>query len=145
VAAERLAELFVEAITRVLAWVDEHKAYLFLTAAVAAGLVAASAAMGLWGLIELGRLAHAASLAPFAAFGGVERSREAGRFEARPPWACGASSSSTGWPTLWPERRSSPGSPTRERGRRRGSRRWPRGTRGGGSTRGPSTGSSRPL
>ena len=75
-AAERLAELFVEAITRVLAWVDEHKAYLFLTAAVAAGLVAASAAMGLWGLIELGRLAHAASLAPFAAFGGVEYSRE---------------------------------------------------------------------
>ncbi|PLC65613.1 hypothetical protein B7L68_03555 [Thermoproteus sp. CP80] len=70
------AELFVEAITRVLAWVDAHKAYLFLTAAVAAGLVAASAAMGLWGLIELGRLAHAASLMPFAAFGGVERSRE---------------------------------------------------------------------
>jgi hypothetical protein len=76
VAAERLAELFVEAITRVLAWIDEHKAYLFLTAAVAAGLIAASTAMNLWGLIELGRLAHAASLAPFAAFGGVERSRE---------------------------------------------------------------------
>jgi hypothetical protein len=70
------AELFVEAVARVLAWVDEHKAHLFLTAAVAAGLVAASAAMNLWGLIELGRLAHAASLAPFAAFGGVERSRE---------------------------------------------------------------------
>jgi len=76
VAAERLAELFVEAVARVLAWVDEHKAYLFLTAAVAAGLMAASAAMNLWGLIELGRLAHAASLAPFAAFGGAERSRE---------------------------------------------------------------------
>jgi hypothetical protein len=76
VAAERLAELFVEAVARVLAWVDEHKAYLFLTAAVAAGLIALSAAMNLWGLIELGRLAHAASLAPFAALGGVERSRE---------------------------------------------------------------------
>ncbi|MFP3212774.1 MAG: hypothetical protein RXQ02_05840 [Thermoproteus sp.] len=70
------AELFVEAITRVLAWADAHKAHLFLTAAVAAGLVAASAAMSLWGLIELHRLAHAASLMPFAAFGGVEYSRE---------------------------------------------------------------------
>ena len=70
------AELFVEAVARVLAWVDEHKAYLFLTAAVAAGLMAASAAMDLWGSIELGALAHAASLTPFAAFGGVERSRE---------------------------------------------------------------------
>jgi hypothetical protein len=76
VAAERLAELFTEAVARVLAWVDEHKAYLFLTAAVAVGLMAASAAMSLWGLIELGRLAHAASLMPFAAFGGVEYSRE---------------------------------------------------------------------
>jgi Arc/MetJ family transcription regulator len=70
------AELFVEAVARALAWVDAHKAHLFLAAAVAAGLVAASAAMSLWGLIELGRLAHAASLMPFAAFGGVERSRE---------------------------------------------------------------------
>jgi hypothetical protein len=70
------AELFVEAVARVLAWVDAHKAYLFLTAAVAVGLMAASAAMSLWGLIELGRLAHAASLMPFAALGGVERSRE---------------------------------------------------------------------
>jgi hypothetical protein len=70
------AELFVEAVARVLAWIDEHKAYLFLAAAVAAGLVAASAAMSLWGSIELGRLAHAASLMPFAAFGGVERPRE---------------------------------------------------------------------
>jgi hypothetical protein len=51
------AELFVEAVARVLAWVDEHKAYLFLTAAVAAGLIAAFAAMSLWGLIELHRLA----------------------------------------------------------------------------------------
>ena len=70
------AKLFVEAVTRILAWIDEHKAHLFLTAAVAAGLIALSAAMGLWGLIELGALAHAASLMPFAAFGGVERSRE---------------------------------------------------------------------
>jgi hypothetical protein len=76
VAAERLAELFVEAVARVLAWIDAHKAYLFLAAAVAAGLIALSAAMGLWGLIELGRLAYAASLMPFAAFGGVEYSRE---------------------------------------------------------------------
>jgi hypothetical protein len=76
VAAERLAELFVEAVARVLAWVDEHKAHLFLTAAVAAGLMATSAAMNLWGLIELGALAHAASLAPFIALGGVEEARE---------------------------------------------------------------------
>jgi hypothetical protein len=70
------AKLFVEAVARVLAWVDEHKAHLFLAAAVAAGLIALSAAMNLWGLIELGALAHAASLMPFAALGGVEYSRE---------------------------------------------------------------------
>ncbi len=70
------AKLFVEAVARVLAWIDAHKAHLFLAAAVAAGLIALSAAMNLWGLIELGALAHAASLAPFAALGGVERSRE---------------------------------------------------------------------
>jgi len=58
------AELFVEAVARALAWVDEHKAYLFLAAAVAAGLMAASAAMSLWGLIELGRLAYAAAGLP---------------------------------------------------------------------------------
>jgi hypothetical protein len=72
---ERLAELFVEALTRVLAWADAHKASL-LAAAVAAGLIAPSAAVNLWGLIELHRLAYAASLMPFAAFGGVEYSRE---------------------------------------------------------------------
>ena len=37
VTAQRLVELFVEAVTRVLAWIDEHKAYLFPLAAVAAG------------------------------------------------------------------------------------------------------------
>ncbi|MFP3212882.1 MAG: PaRep2b protein [Thermoproteus sp.] len=72
---ERLAQLFVEAITRVLAWADAHKAYLSLTA-VMAGLIAPSAAVNLWGSIELGALAHAASLMPFIALGGVERSRE---------------------------------------------------------------------
>ncbi len=67
VAAQRLIELFVEAVTRVLAWVDEHKAYLFLMAAVAAGVVALSAALNLWGLVELEKLAYAASLTPFFA------------------------------------------------------------------------------
>jgi hypothetical protein len=33
VSLQRLVELFVEAVARVLAWVDEHKAYLFLMAA----------------------------------------------------------------------------------------------------------------
>jgi len=37
VTIQRLVELFVEADTRVLAWVDEHKVYLFLMAAVAVG------------------------------------------------------------------------------------------------------------
>jgi hypothetical protein len=66
VSLQRLAELFVEAVTRVLAWVDEHKAYLFLMAAVAAGVVALGVALNLWGLVELEKLAHAAS-APFVA------------------------------------------------------------------------------
>jgi hypothetical protein len=37
ITVQRLVELFVEAVTRVLAWVDEHKAYLFLMAAVGLG------------------------------------------------------------------------------------------------------------
>ncbi|AKT35288.1 hypothetical protein PYWP30_01671 [Pyrobaculum sp. WP30] len=63
VTAQRLVELFVEAVTRVLAWADEHKAYLFL---MAAGVVALSVALNLWGLVELEKLAYAAS-APFVA------------------------------------------------------------------------------
>jgi hypothetical protein len=45
-------------------------------AAVAAGVVALSTALNLWGLIELEKLAYAASLAPFAAAGVKEYSRE---------------------------------------------------------------------
>jgi len=66
VTVQRLVELFVEAVTRVLAWVDKHKAYLFLRAAVAAGVVALSVALNMWGLVELEKLAYAAS-APFVA------------------------------------------------------------------------------
>ncbi len=66
VSLQRLTELFVEAVARALAWVDEHKAYLFLMAAVAAGAVALSAALNMWGLVELEKLAYAAS-APFVA------------------------------------------------------------------------------
>jgi hypothetical protein len=67
VAVQRLVELFVEAVVRVLAWVDEHRAYLFLMAAAAAGAVALSVALNLWGLVELEKLAHAAVGAPFVA------------------------------------------------------------------------------
>jgi hypothetical protein len=65
VTVQRLVELFVEAVARVLAWIDEHKAYLFLMAAVAAGVVALATALNLWGLVELDKLAYAASLTPF--------------------------------------------------------------------------------
>jgi len=54
VSLQRLVELFVEAVARVLAWVDEHKAYLFLTAAAAAGVIALSAALNLWGSCGVG-------------------------------------------------------------------------------------------
>jgi hypothetical protein len=67
VTVQRLVELFVEAVTRVLAWIDEHKAYLFLMAAAAAGVIALGVALNLWGLIELEKLAHAAVGAPFVA------------------------------------------------------------------------------
>ncbi len=73
---QRLVELFVEAVARVLAWVDEHKAYLFLMAAVAAGVVVLSVALNLWGLVELDKLAYAASLTPFIPAGVKEYSRE---------------------------------------------------------------------
>ncbi len=76
VSLQRLVELFVEAVTRVLAWIDEHKAYLFLMAAVAAGAIALSAALNLWGLVELEKLAYAASLTPFIPAGVKEYSRE---------------------------------------------------------------------
>jgi hypothetical protein len=76
ITVQRLVELFVEAVTRVLAWIDEHKAYLFLMVAVAAGVVAVSVALNLWGLVELDKLAYAASLAPFIPAGVREHPRE---------------------------------------------------------------------
>ncbi len=76
VSLQRLVELFVETVARVLAWVDEHKAYLFLMAAVAAGVVVLSVALNLWGLVELEKLAYAASLTPFIPAGVKEYSRE---------------------------------------------------------------------
>lgn len=57
----------MEAVARALAWVDEHKAYLFLMAAAAARAIALAAALGMWGLVELEKLAYAASLTPFFA------------------------------------------------------------------------------
>jgi hypothetical protein len=76
VTVQRLVELFVEAVTRVLAWIDEHKAYLFLMAAAAAGVIALGVALNLWGMIELDKLAYAASLTPFIPAGVKEYSRE---------------------------------------------------------------------
>jgi hypothetical protein len=76
VTAQRLVELFVEAVTRVLAWVNKHRAYLFLRAAVAAGVIALNIALNLWGLVELDKLAYAASLTPFIPAGVKEYSRE---------------------------------------------------------------------
>jgi hypothetical protein len=73
VTVQRLVELFVEAVTRVLAWVDEHKANLFL---MAAGAVALGVALNMWGLIELEKLAYAASLMPFVPAGVKEYPRE---------------------------------------------------------------------
>jgi hypothetical protein len=54
-----------------LAWVDEHRAYLFLMAAAAAGAVA----LNLWGPEEMEKLAYAASLTPFVPAGVKEYSR----------------------------------------------------------------------
>ncbi len=76
VTVQRLVELFVEAVARVLARFDEHRAYLFLMAAMAAGVVALSVALNLWGLVELDKLAYAASLTPFIPAGVEKYSRE---------------------------------------------------------------------
>jgi hypothetical protein len=76
VTVQRLVELFVEAVTRMLAWADEHRAYLFLMATVAAGMVALNMALDMWGLVELEKLAYAASLTPFIPAGVKEYSRE---------------------------------------------------------------------
>jgi hypothetical protein len=66
VTAQRLIELFVEAVAQVLAWVDEHKAYPYL---MAAGAVALGVALNLWGLEELEKLAYAAVGVSFVAAG----------------------------------------------------------------------------
>jgi hypothetical protein len=76
VTVQRLVELFVEAVARALAWIDEHRAYLFLMAAVAARVIALVTALDIWGLIELEKLAYAASLTPFVPAGVKEYSRE---------------------------------------------------------------------
>jgi hypothetical protein len=76
ITVQRLVELFIEAVARVLAWIDEHKAYLFLMAAAAAGVIALNVALNLWGLVELEKLAYAASLTPFISAGVKEYSRE---------------------------------------------------------------------
>ena len=81
VTVQRLVELFVEAVARVLAWVDEHKAYLFLMAAVAAGAVALSVALNLWGLVEMEKLAYAAMGAPLVAGLADTGGRAAERFK----------------------------------------------------------------
>jgi hypothetical protein len=76
ITVQRLVELFVKAVARVLAWVDEHKAHLFLMAVVAAGAVALNIVLDMWGLIEHGKLAYAASLTPFIPAGVDKYSRE---------------------------------------------------------------------
>jgi hypothetical protein len=76
VTVQRFVELFVEAFARALAWVDEHKAYLFLMAAVAL-----SVALDMWGLVEMEKLVHAAS-APFVAGLADAGERAAERFKA---------------------------------------------------------------
>ncbi|MFZ8839251.1 MAG: hypothetical protein ACO2PM_10145, partial [Pyrobaculum sp.] len=83
VSLQRLTELFVKAVTRVLAWVDKHRAYLFLMAAVAAGAVALSVALDMWGLVELEKLAHAAT-APFVAGLADTGGKAAERFKTLP-------------------------------------------------------------
>jgi hypothetical protein len=69
VTAQRLVKLFVEAVTSVLAWVDEHKAYPYLMATVAAGVIALSVALNMRGLVEMEKLAYAAVGVPFVAAG----------------------------------------------------------------------------
>ncbi len=70
VTVQRFVELFVEAVAQVLALVDEHKAYLFLMAAVATGVVVLSIALNLCGAIELEKLAYAAvGVPPYVAAG----------------------------------------------------------------------------
>jgi len=81
VTVQRLVELFVEAVERVPALMHEHRAYLFLMAAAAAGAVALSVALNIWGLVELEKLAHAAVGAPFFAGRTDTGGRAAERFK----------------------------------------------------------------
>ncbi len=82
VTVQRLVELFVEAVERALALIHEHRAYLFLMAAAAAGAVALNIALNMWGLVELEKLAHAAmGMTPFFAGRTDTGGRAAERFK----------------------------------------------------------------
>jgi hypothetical protein len=81
VTVQRLVELFVEAAERAPALIHEHRAYLFLMAAAAAGAVALNIALNMRGMIELEKLAHAAVGAPFFAGRTDTGGRAAERFK----------------------------------------------------------------
>jgi tetratricopeptide (TPR) repeat protein len=68
VALERLYELFVEAVARIIAWVDEHRAWLFLAAAASAGVVTWAFAHDVFGSVLLGKLALASGLIKYGEF-----------------------------------------------------------------------------
>ncbi|AET31784.1 PaRep2b-like protein [Pyrobaculum ferrireducens] len=67
IALERVYELFVEVVARVVAWIDEHRAWLFLAAAASAGIIAWTFAHDVFGSVQLGKLAEAVSVAPLFA------------------------------------------------------------------------------
>jgi tetratricopeptide (TPR) repeat protein len=86
VTVQRLVELFVEAVERALALIHEHRAYLFLMAAAAAGAVALNIALNMWGLVELEKLAYAASAAPCVAGLADAGGKAAERFKTLAEW-----------------------------------------------------------
>jgi hypothetical protein len=88
VTVQRLVELFVEAVTRVLAWIDEHKAYFFLMAAAATGAVLAP-------FVPAGVREHPREEAlrilreapdPYERFKEVAKAANAGRVKLAEPW-----------------------------------------------------------
>jgi hypothetical protein len=68
VALERLYELFVEAVARVVGWIDEHRAWLFLAAAASAGIITWAFAHDVLGSVQLGKLALVAGLIKYGEF-----------------------------------------------------------------------------
>ncbi len=83
ITVQRLVELFVEAVARVLAWIDEHKAYLFLMAAGVTPFIPAG--IEKYSREEAFKILREVSN-PYEKFKDMAKDANAGRVKLAEPW-----------------------------------------------------------